>query len=125
MKTVLKRFAGKHMTSILIGCLIVSAMLITYGMVHSIETRLSGYMLDPSTKQHSPDDVRPVSADEQYIVREYEGRIGVFVPDDTHPIRVEAVYVMYLPEGDRIKLRDGIIVNGKMNLETLLNDFSS
>jgi len=32
---------------------------------------------------------------------------------------------MFLPEQDRIKLRDGIIVNGKMNLETLISDFSS
>ncbi|MBE6707752.1 MAG: hypothetical protein E7578_00745 [Ruminococcaceae bacterium] len=125
MKTSLKSIFSKHLGAFLIGCLILSAIFITMGMIYSIESQVIKELTFPVSGKVQTGNSVPVSVNEQYILKEYDGRIGVFLYGDTQPVRIVEVYVMFLPEQDRIKLRDGIIVNGKMNLETLISDFSS
>jgi len=64
---------------------------------------------------------RPVG--EEYILREYDGRIGVFRPENNEPIQVIQVYVMYLPEFDKQALQAGIRVIGEDELFGMIADF--
>lgn len=125
MKSVIKGFFIRHFAAFLIGALIVAAFLTTGGMIRSIKNNVDEFGLITSPVGITADEAVAVAADEQYIVREFEGRIGVFVPGDSQPERVVQVYVMHLPESDRALLRTGITVNGKGELETLLDDFRS
>ena len=125
MKTPLKRFIDRHMGAFLIGCLILSAFVITMGMINAIEKQIPDDVSVKTNTAPESDNDTLVSVGDRYVVKEYDGRIGVYLPGDTQPVRTVEIYVMYLPESDRIRLRDGIIVNGILNLETLLSDFSS
>ena len=60
-----------------------------------------------------------------YIIREYDGQIGVFAEDEVTPRRIVAVEVALLPEADLKMLRGGITVRGEDRLNSILEDYES
>jgi len=60
-----------------------------------------------------------------YILREYEGRIGVFIAGEAEPETVLDVLVKYLPEYDREQMRQGIPAGSYNELTALIEDYSS
>lgn len=125
MKTTLKSFFIRHTATLLIGCLVLSVLLITCGMINSIKKNIE--LFGTVAPMSETDETRAVhvSIGEQYIIREYDGRIGIFISGDNQPVKVIQVYVIHLPESDRMKLRQGITVNSRSELGKLINDFSS
>lgn len=125
----IKNFIVKHTAALLIGILIASMLAITAGMIQSIKNNLDRINIIRPAEYDTEDDIPVIATGaeyaEQYIVKEYDGRIGVYIPGDTVPSRVIQVYVAYLPEIDRAKLRTGIVVDGRRALENLLDDFRS
>ena len=65
-----------------------------------------------------------VSGDISYIVKEYGGKIGVFIKGNTRPESILEIYVFTLPEGDAAKLKDGITVTGEDRMRSLIEDFT-
>ena len=57
------------------------------------------------------------------IVREYNGRIGIFSEKD-ELLEVINVYTKTLPETDRRLLREGIIVTSEQELRGIIEDYS-
>ena len=66
------------------------------------------------------------SAAEDYvrIVKEYEGKIGIFTEDGAL-VNIIDVYVKTLPETDRRLLREGIKVLSEQELRSITQDYSS
>ena len=63
---------------------------------------------------------------EDYLLGEYRGCLAVFAPGDgLLPSRVTDIQVGLLPQADRERLRQGIPVDSRRALLTLLEDFSS
>ena len=60
-----------------------------------------------------------------YVVRIFEGKIGVFTKDGTTPLQVLEVFVDTLPEQDQAVLETGIMVTGRENLRKTLEDYES
>ena len=60
-----------------------------------------------------------------YIVREYEGMIGVFAENEDEPLYTVDVAVELLPEADRKMLAAGITVSGRERLNSVLEDYES
>ena len=60
---------------------------------------------------------------ELYIVKEYLGQIGIFYFDGTL-IDVLDVYIKTLPEADRRMLGEGISVDSKAKLNSIIEDYS-
>ena len=60
-----------------------------------------------------------------YILREYEGKIGIFSSESKTPQQLLDVYVFTLPEADRIALRSGIRVYSSDALRSLIEDFTA
>ena len=60
-----------------------------------------------------------------YVVRIFEGKIGVFTKDGTTPLQVLEVFVDTLPEQDQAVLETGITVTGRENLRKTLEDYES
>jgi hypothetical protein len=63
------------------------------------------------------------SADEEYTVRAYMQKIGIFSKDGTL-LRVLEVYIKTLPEADRRLLEEGIAVIGKKQLNSIIEDYT-
>lgn len=59
-----------------------------------------------------------------YIVKEYNGKIAVFLSNSTAPLYVlDDPYVRDLPEYDREMLKNGIIANNNSELIKILEDY--
>ena len=60
-----------------------------------------------------------------YTVTEYQGKIAVFKNTDTIPLEVYDTYIEYLPEHDRLLLKDGIRANSLAELQKIIEDYTS
>ena len=62
--------------------------------------------------------------EEWYLIREYEGIIGVF-DRDGNLIQTFTVYVITLPKRDQTLLKNGIEIKSKGELLDLIQDYTS
>lgn len=60
-----------------------------------------------------------------YTVTEYQGKIAVFKNTDTIPLEVYDTYIEYLPEHDRLLLKDGIRATSLGELQKIIEDYTS
>lgn len=114
-----------HFAAIVAGVLILITIIATYNLCCSI----SGNMGKPNRGLFSlfgnDAEVSAMSMGNEYVIKEYDNRIGVYYMGDTIPFRVEQVYVAYLPEKDRSELRCGIYITGDIAMEKRLEDYRS
>ena len=61
--------------------------------------------------------------DSVYIVREYNGHIGVFREGETAPFEEINIEVSIFPEADQKLLRSGIRARGTAELTRVLEDY--
>ncbi len=74
----------------------------------------------------SPAEDEKLLENEKYTVKIQDGILVVFnEADDTRPIIVTDIYAGTLRHFDREQLAEGIVVNGELELQSLLEDFSS
>ncbi len=126
MKLKIKEFLKRHFSAMLIGLLLAAVFAVTCSMINAIRDGIGEFeMVNSPAAITVLGEAKPASVGDVYSVREYDGRIGVFIPGDTQPIRVIQVYVTYLPEADRAKLRKGIEVIGKRELAELIGELES
>lgn len=59
-----------------------------------------------------------------YILRDYNGRIALFEPDNEKPVKVFDVFTRSLPENDVMLLRKGIRINAR-DVEKKLEEYLS
>ncbi|WRS27108.1 hypothetical protein U6B65_12335 [Oscillospiraceae bacterium MB08-C2-2] len=62
---------------------------------------------------------------ERYMLKAYQGRIGVFIIGREEPEMVLDVYVKFLPEYDRGQLEQGVEARDTTQLAALIEDYSS
>ena len=86
---------------------------------------LLSYVIFSDTSEVSSPQPLQEKAQKTYVLREYEGALGVFYDGETEPIRVYEVIVASLPDGDRELLDAGIIANNEEELHQLLEDYTS
>ncbi len=88
----------------------------------------------PDKTQESPPDEVSASAEAnvlaenkfEYTLKIQDGVLVVFSEaDDTRPIIVTDIYASTLRHFDRERLTEGITVNGDLEMQSLLEDFSS
>jgi len=60
-----------------------------------------------------------------YTVTEYQGKIAVFKNSDTIPLEVYDSYVSHLPEHDRQLLKDGLRADNTVELQKIIEDYTS
>lgn len=74
------------------------------------------------------DDMRNYNIDikdKGYLLKEHEGRIGVFKNGGDEVIQILDIYVFSLPDADQIDLVDGIIINSNEELTKIIEDYES
>ena len=63
---------------------------------------------------------------EHYLLQEEEGGLTIYSIDENNQQKIfqrTGIVVDYLPETDKVNLKNGIRVNGKENLNKILEDF--
>ncbi len=60
-----------------------------------------------------------------FIVKEYDGLIGIFVPGENLPTELTKIETKYLPNADRMELKKGIFTENSEELAMILEDFGS
>ncbi len=60
-----------------------------------------------------------------YTLRDYKGRIALFVNDNEAPKETFEVFTDTLPEEDASKLKKGIIVKSEAELQKILEEYIS
>ena len=68
------------------------------------------------------DNSETVDTEDIYIVKSYEGKIGVF--ENNYLIDVIDVYTKTLPKADQKLLEKGIVISGKSDLNSLIEDYT-
>ncbi|MBQ8297467.1 MAG: BofC C-terminal domain-containing protein [Ruminococcus sp.] len=61
----------------------------------------------------------------EFIVREYEGKLGVFRGESETPYRIIDCNVSLLSEYDRQQLRTGIVIESDEELNSFIEDMST
>ena len=77
--------------------------------------------VNPTIEDHSANG----GTQNTYVVKTYNGIIGVFIDDSDKPIQTVDVIVSSLPAGDQQSLEKGISVKGTNALRRLLEDYES
>mgnify|MGYP004492632333 CR=1 FL=1 len=60
-----------------------------------------------------------------YIIKDFNGNIAVFEDNSDTPFKVTEVCTNTLPKLDQERLKEGIVVNSQVELNTLLEDLCS
>lgn len=66
-----------------------------------------------------------ISPIEYYVLSEYQGKIAVFKNGENIPINVFDTYISALPQHDRKLIENGIQVQTKEELQSLIEDYTS
>lgn len=61
--------------------------------------------------------------DYEYVMKEYNGEIGVFLPTKSTPEEILNIDISLLPEEDQDALKQGIEVKDQNSLRKLIEDF--
>lgn len=62
--------------------------------------------------------------EENFLVKEYLGQIGIFSLDDGEVKYVIERYTKTLPEADKLLLREGFIVSGTSGIYSVIEDYT-
>ena len=72
---------------------------------------------------YAPSDQETLETNEEYFIKEYDGRIGIFDANGTLVEMID-VYTKTLPEADKLLLKEGFKVIGKKALSSIKEDYS-
>lgn len=81
-----------------------------------------------NTRQENKNEFESLSSQNEsdyYIIKEYQGKIAIFEDDITTPYAIYDTYTSVLPETDRQKLKEGILVKDKDELQKVIEDYTS
>lgn len=67
----------------------------------------------------------PSSALPRYTIGEYDGRLAVYTDQQELPQQIYDVYLSTLPEEEQFRIRNGIQVEDELELQQLLEDYTS
>ncbi len=65
------------------------------------------------------------TAEYSYIIKEYNGKIGVYKADEKNPFQVIDVPTYLLPPYDKLELQSGILIENEEKLRQSLEDYAS
>ena len=68
--------------------------------------------------------LQPSGSEAAFTLKEYDGRLGIFIGTANTPSEIINIDFRSLPEADQIRLKDGITVYSKEELHSLTEDFS-
>lgn len=115
---------ARHPQYVCTAILVLSIILTALCLGMFLDTRLIALEEHFSTLSTQAVNTSPSDRETKFVLREHEGRIGVFLNDETSPCEILGVYVFTLPEADRAALKIGITVYGTDALRGIIEDFT-
>lgn len=93
--------------------------------VMAAESSLPEPQSAPENPSSSSSSTLPQPESPGYLLREHDGKLGVFVGESSEPEMLFDVYIRYLPEYDRQQLAEGIYIEDYAKLVSLIEDYIS
>ena len=93
-------------------------------IVFVLVATIAVFQLEGEKTQPMEKNTRTVST-YQYVLKEYEDKIGVYKINEEEPFRIIDVFVSTLPSSDQIDLKDGIYVQNDDKLKMIIEDYES
>jgi hypothetical protein len=125
----------KEWTVILSTCVIVLILLLIQIPIRlrnntnvpqpSSSNVLSNSTANETSSQETSGIITMASKIDKYIVKEYNGRIGLFYNDETKPREVYDSDVSTLPEKDQEELKKGIVIKDRNSVHKIIEDYGS
>ncbi len=70
-------------------------------------------------------NTQEIAPDYSYVLKDVDGKIGIFMPNEIKPFIVLDIYTITLPDYDRANLLRGINVKDDTQLNQFIEDFDS
>ncbi len=86
---------------------------------------LNNFTSNETSSQENSEIIAMASRSNTYILREYEGHIGIFYNDESIPYQEIDVDITLLPQPDREQLKTGIKVTDPDDLRKRIEDYES
>ena len=102
----------KHLKLIVFSLLCVLVMVFLFSNINS-------------TLDVSPKENQYIQNNDYYTIKEYQGKVAVFINEEPVPIDVYESYVYSLPKHDREALSTGIRVESVEDLQKIIEDYTS
>lgn len=117
--------------SILTGIVFVlsiSLLTLTLNQYSSKQTVVPTPTADASAQANtqasdSEDSSTEKTVEEIYIIKNYQGKIGIFIKGDENPFQILDIDPSLLPEKDQEELSEGLEIKGAENLRQIIEDF--
>lgn len=118
-------------------CTVLVILLLTLTLLTANQSRIEPYSspssqngqiystANPPSSQENSEVTAMAEEAEAYVVREFEGHIGVFKGESDKPLQEVEVEVSSLPKADQLLLAGGIKVTGEKQLKSILEDYES
>lgn len=100
-----------------VSALLIMALALTVAFAMPKNQKLLGQKSSVSTAS--------VKKTTGYIVKEYQGKIGIFTPGNQNPGQVLNVYVTSLPQSEQKRLEAGIRVSTHVGLLEMIENYTS
>lgn len=118
-------------------CITAAAVLVTTGLVlnrpkqriqtlpASSEKSTSSYFTSntPSSQENSGTTPAQAGQNDIYIVKEYQGHIGVYRNNETKPFKEYDTDILILPKSDQDALKRGKTVHTLAEVEKIIEDY--
>ncbi|NMA79763.1 MAG: hypothetical protein GX967_03850 [Clostridiales bacterium] len=107
---------NRKMTYILIAfTMVISLLSVSFVKISSTSADATQQFTEPQTTTIAP----------FYIIKEYRGRIAVFISTQQKPMREYDTYVDTLPDKDKELLKNGIVAMNDEELRDRIEDYTS
>lgn len=77
--------------------------------------------IQDNEKQHS----EKITVTEEYVIKEYDGKIAVYINQNNEPYIIYDTYISLLPEADQNRLKSGIVIYDSAELQKIIEDYTS
>lgn len=93
--------------------------------VSAYSKQLESQQSDPAQTVYQSQSEEAPPSEAAYILREYDGRLGVFAPGSALPQTVIDIYIKNLPATDQQALKKGVAAENYAALVRLIEDYVS
>lgn len=120
-QTTDKRAKSRQWMPVVIAC----AVLIGGAMWASALLPLGNKESTQAQRGATPSTTATTVAQYPRFLKEWNGQVALFLPDDSEPQTVYEVNVLALPEEEQQLLNDGIVVESEEELAAILENYTS
>lgn len=102
-------------------CLFIVTVITMFAVIFSTKANIRNVQNDVSISEN---DQKSESL-QTYYLKEHDGKLAIFIDNQTTPAEIFNVYINTLPPFDQGQLKQGVVAKGYDELSALIEDYIS